>query len=110
MSASCPASRATVIDLYFLEHRAKVLDIAAFLDRLERAADDRSGAGGGEDFRIAALRRSLDILRDGKPQRARRVLELLSDHSTEPIDRAPMKGALGAAPGPSSGAESVRRA
>jgi hypothetical protein len=38
------------------------------------------------------------LLLDGKPERARRVLELWSDHSSEPIDRAPMKGALGAMP------------
>jgi hypothetical protein len=36
------------------------------------------------------------MLTDGKPERARRVLELLSDHSAEPIAKAPMKGATGA--------------
>ena len=38
----CPMTRAQVIDAYFMEHRAKVIDIAAYLDRIERA----SGAGG----------------------------------------------------------------
>jgi len=75
-----------------MEHRAKLIDLAAFLDRVDRAADDL----GHEDFRIAALRSALRILSDGQPDRARRVLESFSDHSAEPIDVAPMKGALGA--------------
>ena len=84
-----------MVDLYFLEHRAKLIDIAAFLDRLDRAP---APADVEEDFRTDALRKAIDILRDGRPERARRVLELLSDHSSQPIERAPMKGALGAVP------------
>jgi hypothetical protein len=83
---------ARITDQYFLEHRAKLLDIAAFLDRLDRATD----AGGDVDFRIVAFRRCLDVLMDAQGDRARRVLDLLSDHSTTPIESAPMKGALGA--------------
>jgi hypothetical protein len=94
MTPTCPATREQVTDLYFMEHRAKLLDLAAFLDRLERAPS----SGTGDDFRVAALRRALAILSDGRPERARRVLELLSDHSTDPIATAPMKGALGAVP------------
>ena len=37
---SCPASRSKVVDLYFLEHRAKLIDIASFLDRVDRAPAD----------------------------------------------------------------------
>lgn len=93
----CPAPRSKVLDLYFLDHRAKVLDIAAYLDRLDRAKDD------GDDFRIEAFQLVIDILADGNGDRARRVLEMLSDHSTEPIDSAEgMKGAHGA-PTPSEG-------
>ncbi|MBX3178328.1 MAG: hypothetical protein KF886_13290 [Candidatus Hydrogenedentes bacterium] len=85
-----------IVDAYFLEHRAKVLDIAAFLDRLERAAD---GPPARDDFRVAALRDALGLLGDGQGERARRVLELLSDPSTEiPESARGMKGALGAAP------------
>lgn len=99
---SCPLSRQQVIDRYFLEHRQKVIDLAAFLDRLERAAPSHSEAN--NDPRIAALHRALDILRDGKPQRARRVLESLSDMTTEPIGSAqglgPTRGAPNANPEP----------
>lgn len=81
-----------IADAYFLEHRAKLIDLAAFLDRIDRAKD----AGDLTDFRITALRECLAILDDGRSDRARRVLDHLSDHSTEPLPSAPMKGALGA--------------
>jgi hypothetical protein len=93
---SCPAPRSKVIELYFMEHRAKVLDLAAFFDRLDRAGDDI----GREDFRITALREAIGILLDGKGERARRVLEHFSDPSDQPIPSAAgMKGALGVYPG-----------
>ncbi len=93
---SCPLERSAVVGLYFMEHRAKVIDIAAFIDRLDRSADDLDGR---RDFRVDALEDALRILIDGHPNRARRVLELFSDHSTEPIaSAAGMKGALGANP------------
>ncbi len=90
----CPLPRNEVVDLYFLEHRAKLLDIAAFLDRVERAAP------AADDFRMTALRRAGAILLDDGPEKARRVLEAFSDHTTEPIPSAGnMKGAHGAYPG-----------
>ncbi|MCH2143699.1 MAG: hypothetical protein MK082_00995 [Phycisphaerales bacterium] len=89
--ANCPMDRAAVIDRYFLEHRAKLIDLAAFLDRV-----DRSGDGTVDDFRITAFRKAIEELLESGPGRARRVQEAFSDHSTEPIEQAPMKGALGA--------------
>jgi hypothetical protein len=86
-----PLSKRAVADRYFLEHRAKVLDLAAFLDRFDRAQGE-----GADDYRVRALEACCRMLTDGKPERARRVLELLSDHSAEPIAKAPMKGATGA--------------
>lgn len=88
-----PLTRRQIADLYFIEHRAKLLDLAAFLDRAERAAP---GEGAGKDFRVTALERALGLLVDGKPERARRVLESLSDPSTVPIAKAGTKGATGA--------------
>ena len=89
---SCPLTRKQVVDLYFLEHRAKMIDIAAFLDRVDRALPD----GGTEDFRIAAIRRALGMLTDGEGQRARRVLDAFSDPTTDPIPKSPGEGAVGA--------------
>lgn len=90
---TCPQTRTQVINAYFLEHRAKLLDIAAYLDRLDRARPE----GDEPDFRDFAFHRCLAVLTDGEPQRARRILELLSDHSTEmPQSADGMKGASGA--------------
>lgn len=104
-----PLNRQQVVDGYFMEHRARVLDIAAFLDRVDRAVPAAPAAPTApaapaasatpathDDFRMAAFRSALAILSDGKPERARRVLELFSDPSTDPIAKAPMKGATGA--------------
>lgn len=87
-----PLKQSEAIDMYFMEHRAKLIDIAAFLDRIDRAGNDMRG---GADFRMTAFTDALRLLIDGKPDRARRVLELFSDPTSEPIPKAPMKGALG---------------
>ena len=89
-----PISRTTVVDRYFLEHRAKLIDLAAFLDRVERAVPADGEAE--DDFRVEAMRRAIEELLKPGADRARRVQETFSDPTDEPIDRAPMKGALGA--------------
>ncbi len=86
------------MDRYFLEHRGKVLDIAAFLDRVDRARSASPDAD--EDFRIDALKRALALLLDGNGGRAKRVLELWSDDTTQPIQAAGTKGATGTVPPP----------
>ncbi|MEZ6126436.1 MAG: hypothetical protein R3C49_25210 [Planctomycetaceae bacterium] len=87
-----PQTRQQVIDTWFMEHRAKLVDIAAYLDRIDR--------GQGEfpnDFRDQAFRQAIGILTDGGGQRAARILRLFSDHTTElPQSAAGMKGASGA--------------
>jgi hypothetical protein len=91
---TCPLTGLQVVDLYFMEHRAKLLDLAAFLDRLDRAVPPE----GGGDVRVRALRRAIPLLVDGEGHRAGRILELLSDHSTDPIEAAHTQAALGADP------------
>jgi len=86
-------TRQKVLDLYFMEARSKVIDLAAFLDRVERA-------DGPEDFRLEALRRSLELLVKNQAERARGVLMELSDPTPEPIPAATTKAACGAWPGP----------
>ena len=81
-----------IVDRYFQEHRAKVLDIAAFLDRVDRCHEDCS------DFRIKAMMQCITELQSGKEGRTKRILELLSDQTTEPIESAGTKGASGAVP------------
>jgi len=81
-----------VTDSYFLDARARLIDIAAFLDRVERAE-------GEEDFRLAAFRRAVLELSKSNPHKAREVLTVFSDPTTEPLDKAPGQGACGAYPG-----------
>jgi hypothetical protein len=98
---TCPLPRDAVIDRYFMEHRAKLIDLAAFLDRIDRSVPGSGDAtDSDEDFRLDALRRAIALLSDNEPQRARRILELFSDHSDTVIDKAPMKGATGACDNP----------
>ncbi|HEY8505803.1 MAG TPA: hypothetical protein VIL46_14555 [Gemmataceae bacterium] len=85
-------TRQEVLDLYFMDARCKLIDIAAFLDRVDRA-------DGEADFRLTAFRSALAHLSDEEPGRARNVLLAFSDPTETPIDRAPGKGATGAWPG-----------
>jgi len=78
-----------IIDRYFLEHRAKVLDIAAFLDRIDRAGT------GDPDFRITALLQCIKELQSADEGRTKRILDLLSDQTVKPIESAGTKGACG---------------
>jgi len=88
-------TRQQVLDLYFLDARSRVIDLAAFLDRVERAE-------GKEDFRMAALRKAVAGLSDRKKQKARRALLAFSDPTTKPIPVATTKAACGAWPGKES--------
>ncbi len=82
-------TRQQILDLYFLENRAKLVDIGAFLDRLERAT-------GPEDFRMDAFRQALSELSRGGAEHAKRVLLAFSDPTKEPIPAATTKAACGA--------------
>ena len=82
-------TRQQILDLYFLEARARLIDVAAFLDRVDRA-------GGKDDFRMPAFRKALKQLQTPRPGRAKRVLTTLSDRSSTPIPRAGGKAAFGA--------------
>jgi hypothetical protein len=85
-------TRNELLDLYFMDSRAKLIDIAAFLDRVD-------GGTGDADFRLAAFRAALKELAGDKPTRAKAVLLSFSDPTTEPVEKSPGKGAVGAWPG-----------
>ena len=86
-------TRQQVLDLYFLEARAKLIDLAAFLDRFRLA----HGEG---DFRMTAFSQAVAELDKSEPEAAKRVLLAFSDPTTEPILAATTKAACGAWPGP----------
>jgi hypothetical protein len=85
-------NRQQLLDLYFLEARAKIVDLAAFLDRMGRAE-------GNCDLRMTALMKALEELHHSEDTRAERVLLTLSDPTTAPIPAATSKAACGAWPG-----------
>ena len=80
-----------VLDLYFLDARHKLIELAAFLDRVERA-------DGKDDFRLNAFRMALANLNRKTKTKAKRVLLAFSDPTMEPIAKAAGKGAVGAFP------------
>ena len=92
-TGTCPLSQRQLIDEYFIEHRTKILDIAAFLDRF-----DRAGARDAEDdFRMAAFRKALGALLDTTgPSRMHEVQMLLSDPRTDLLEKLDRKSAFGA--------------
>ncbi|HTX55091.1 MAG TPA: hypothetical protein VMD08_16925 [Candidatus Baltobacteraceae bacterium] len=93
-AARSPMSHKQVADMYFLEMRAKLLDIAAFMDRLDRAHDAETAS---PDFRVDALRRGCQELLAAGPGRTARIHLCLSDPTSDPIpDAAGLKGAAGA--------------
>jgi hypothetical protein len=92
-NGKCPLSTRQIVDEYFIENRHRILDIAAFLDRLERSQDGQDPA---TDFRIRAFRQALEILNDPAPDRLRRIHMIFSDPTTEPREATDRKAAWGA--------------
>jgi hypothetical protein len=88
---SIDMTRQQVLDLYFVDARHKLIDLAAFLDRVERAS-------GEADFRLGALQQAIGHLSQSGTDRAREVLLSLSDPTSQPIPTATTKAACGAWP------------
>ncbi len=84
-----PPTTVNLVDLGFMDSRSKLIDLAAFLDRVQKAGQDG-------DFRVQALKSSIALLSKDQPQRAKEVLLSFSDPSSEPIEKATMQGAIGA--------------
>ncbi len=92
-AGTCPLTQRELIDLYFLEQRNNLLGLAAFLDRLDRSVE----LDGEDDFRIRALRESLQVLAGaGEEDRVERVHAILSDPRTDLLPALDQKAAKGA--------------
>jgi hypothetical protein len=89
----CPLSTRQIADEYFIENRHKLLEIAAFLDRLDRSQDGEDPA---EDFRLRAFQQALKVLLDPNPARLRRIHMIFSDPTIEPREQLDRKAAYGA--------------
>ena len=73
------------LELYYLETRCMLLEIAAVLDRIDRGAQSDSDGNGKtlRDPRLDRIYQSLELLaeRPAEPNRAERLLNLFSDPS-----------------------------
>ncbi len=78
-------------DLYFMDARFKLLEIASFLDRVDRHE-------GEADFRHPAFTKALVAMQNPAPgtTRTQAVHLALSDHSSEPAKSARIQFAYGA--------------
>ena len=84
-----PKADVNLVDLDFMDARARLLDVASFLDRVQRA--DQM-----EDYRVQALLHAVSLLANAGPNRTGEILLSLSDPTEEPIPEAHTKGAAGA--------------
>ncbi len=77
MSQTSPGNLAApeVLDTYFLEARARLIELAATLDRIDRAAGSQAVRS---DSRLKFIHDSLHILQRPEPGRAKALQELYS--------------------------------
>lgn len=87
-----PMTGVQLVDEYFIENRTRLLDLAAFLDRLDRAADPAVDF----DFRMRAFREALRVLSGASRSRVEQIQMIFSDPRTEPTDGLDQKSACGA--------------
>lgn len=90
-----PLSACDILDTYFIESRARLLELAAFLDRIDRAP---GAAEAREDYRYRALMRAFALIREGERFRAKAIQLAFSDLSSAPLDSAGPGTATGACP------------
>lgn len=88
-----PLTATELLDLYFIENRARLLDIASFLDRIDRY---EGAAEARKDFRYQAFVKVLHLLENTDGERTKAIQLALSDLSTEPVASAVGLKAVGA--------------
>lgn len=69
-----------ILDRYFPEVRARLIEVAAVMDRLNRA-NEHSGTTTVDDERLAMLHESLQVLAENstRPNKAERIQMIFSD-------------------------------
>ncbi len=86
-----PLTGADIVDEYFIENRTRLLEIAAFLDRVDRV----DPVVASRDFRMKVFAEAVQALASSA-DRLMQIQMLLSDPTVEPLDRLDRKSALGA--------------
>jgi hypothetical protein len=89
MSTWTSPAPTNLVDLSFMDSRFKLIELAAFLDRVQKAGQDG-------DYRVQQLKQAIQCLANDQPDRAKQVLLTFSDPTTEPIAKAHTQGAAGA--------------
>jgi hypothetical protein len=87
-----PLTATQLVDEYFIENRNRLLEIAAFLDRIDRA----DPAVAANDFRMRVFAEAVAALTAAAPERLAHIQMLLSDPDATPLEALDRKGAVGA--------------
>lgn len=91
-SKPSPLTPTELVDEYFIENRNRLLELAAFLDRIDRAGGDAAA----NDFRMQVFREGVAALSGSGADRLLRIQMLLSDPTSAPLPALDRKGAVGA--------------
>ena len=91
---TCPLTQQQLMERYFMEYRAQILSIAAFLDRMDRA----SAQDIGDDFRYDAFLKALQVLSSDERDRTLAIQMILSDPRVDLLDERDQQHAEGASP------------
>lgn len=86
-----PAKEA--LEKYFLDNRARMLEIASFLDRIDRYSGYYQAK---EDFRYKSLVNALKVIIETGKERTKNIQLLFSDLSGEPVENIVDTKAYGA--------------
>ncbi|MCM2371021.1 hypothetical protein [Aporhodopirellula aestuarii] len=73
-----PRSSETILDQSYLETRAKLLEIAAILDRIDRAKGSQRKLSGDAANRREQLTEAINLLLGESPDRAEQIQKLFS--------------------------------
>ncbi len=82
MTNRCPVTTRQIVDKYFIENRHRVLDIAAFLDRLDRSRDGADPDGNFRMILSTGFRTGLTLYPNTKVSYARAV-DIVEMHGAE---------------------------
>lgn len=88
-----PMAAKQALDLYFLDNRARMLEIASFLDRIGRYEGASEAIA---DYRYRSFLKALKIIFESTSDRTVKIQQLFSDMTTEPIDQVDDGKAYGA--------------
>jgi hypothetical protein len=91
---NCPLTSEKTLQRYFIENRSRLIDIAAYLDRIERSQAPEAVL---QDFRLVAFKKAIAVLLGHGSKRVEKIQKILSDITDEPLPEAgEQKSAVGA--------------